>query len=101
MVLKGKKLEKVIAKYDDEAARNYRNYQESGISRYERQQHKAEDLADTLRVALNAVDEHTKLGFYRGQLHHFASQARAIKDPGEAGPLIIAAARTGAITAGV
>lgn len=84
MVLNGKELSALIEKYEDEAQKNYRNYQETGMSRYERAQHKAEDLADTLKVALGAVAEHQKLCYYRGQLHHIASAARRVKDPGEA-----------------
>lgn len=88
MVLKGAALQSLIDKYDAEAEKNYNNYQATGCSRYERAQHKAEDLADTLRVAMNHVDEHAKLGFYQAQLHNFAVQARNIKEPGEARPLV-------------
>lgn len=88
MVLKGAALQAAIDKYDAEAQKNYYNYQATGCGRYERAQHKAEDLADTLRVALNHVDEHAKLGYLQGQLHYFAIQARKVQGQEEAQKLL-------------
>lgn len=87
MVLKEKELAALIEKYEAEARKNDRNYQETGITRYERQKHKAEDLADTLRVALNALEDHQKMLHYRWTVLRFAMEARET-DPGNAGQLI-------------
>lgn len=88
MVLKGKELDKLIDKYQAEADKNFRNYQETGITRYDTASRKAEDLADTLRVVKSAADDHNKVLHYRSQLSLLASQAQRIQDAGEAGQLL-------------
>lgn len=80
MVLNGKELTALIDKYNEEAEKNYRNYQETGMSRYERAQHKAEDLADTLRVAAKAMDDHQKRLHYQTSIHNWAALALKIKE---------------------
>lgn len=80
MIPSKKELDKLIAKYQEEADKNYRNYQETGMSRYERAQHKAEDLADTLRMAAHAADDHQKRLYYQTEIHNWAALARKIKE---------------------
>ena len=75
MTIPKERLEKLIAKYENQAARQFDNFQQTGITRYETAYRSAEDLADTLRMALNASDEHTALLHYRGQLSIFAGDA--------------------------
>lgn len=88
MVLNSKELDKLIDKYQFEADRNFRNYQETGMTRYDTASRKAEDLADTLRVVKTAADDHNKVLHYRSQLSLLASQAQRISDPGEAGHIL-------------
>lgn len=75
MTIPKKKLEELIAKYEKQAAQQFDNYQQTGMTRYETAYHNAEDLADTLRMALNASDEHTALLHYKGQLSILAGEA--------------------------
>lgn len=76
MVLKGKQLDDLIAKYEVEADKNWRNYQDTGLSRYERAQHKAEDLADTLKVARDASEDHNKMLQYRWIITKWAAMLK-------------------------
>lgn len=48
-------------KYDAKAEKAFRNYQETGISRYGREYRNYEDLAMALRMAASANDDHTQL----------------------------------------
>lgn len=71
--------------------RNYRNYQDSGVSRYERTYRRAEDIADLCRRVLNAADEHDQLGDLRALLIEFGSKAVKLShswDEGEAYEMI-------------
>lgn len=45
-------------KYDVKAEKAFRNYQETGISRYDRERIRHEDLAQALRIAASAKDDH-------------------------------------------
>ena len=55
--------------------RNYRNYQDTGISRYERVYQKADDIADLCRRVLNTADEHDALLDLRSVLMEYGSKA--------------------------
>lgn len=68
MLVPKETIEKMIDQADDRAERAYRNYQETGTQRYAREQEKAEDLADALRMALSAYDDHTKLRALKAEL---------------------------------
>lgn len=68
MLVPKETIEKMIDQADDRAERAYRNYQETGTQRYKREQEKAEDLADALRMALSAYDDHVKLGALKAEL---------------------------------
>ncbi len=61
MNMSKEELAATIEKYRQRADGNYQNYQESGIQRYQREYRKAEDMADTLQVALNASDDHADM----------------------------------------
>ena len=52
---------KLANRYDDKANRAYYNYQETGMPRYDRERSNAEDMAEALRMAANAADDHMKL----------------------------------------
>ena len=74
-MMDAKKLKKLIDRYQDKADKAYRDYQESGVTRYDREYRNNEDLADALRTALNANDEHTKLISIRSDLATLAGAA--------------------------
>lgn len=51
-------LKKKIDKYDQLAEKNFRYYQESGESRYDRAYEKYSELADVYRLALREQQDH-------------------------------------------
>ena len=73
----------MIERYEAEAQKNFDNYQATGYSRYERAQHKAEDLADSLRAALEAIPTRQKLNYLKAELLFLASKAERAKEPHE------------------
>ena len=81
MTIPKKKLEELVAKYEKQADQAYRNYQETGITRYDTARRTAEDLADTLRIALNSKDEHDALVHFKGTISSLASAARGAHTP--------------------
>lgn len=52
---------KLVEKYDKKAEKAYMAYQETGISRYDRERSNAEDMAEVLRMAATASHDHMKL----------------------------------------
>ena len=48
------------------ADRAMARYQESGLARHNREREQAEDLAEALRIAANAADDHSELISLRG-----------------------------------
>lgn len=81
MIVPKETIEKMIDQADDRAERAYRNYQETGTQRYKREQEKAEDLADALRMALSAYDDHTKLRALKAELITLGTDAhKALTD---------------------
>lgn len=77
MPLSKEDLGKLAAKYQDKADRAYQNYQETGVFRYDRECRNAEDMAEALRTAANATDEHEMLGHLRAEIVWYALQADA------------------------
>lgn len=59
-------------KYDDKASKAYYNYQETGTQRYHREMENAEDMADALRMAASAEEDHNKLLNLRAELQNLA-----------------------------
>ena len=55
-----KRIGKLCDQYRKKADRNFRNYQETGEPRYERESRTAEEIADALSVALDHAEEHDK-----------------------------------------
>ena len=81
MLVPKETIEKMIDQADDRAERAYQNYQETGTQRYKREQEKAEDLADALRMALSAYDDHTKLRALKAELITLGADAhKALTD---------------------
>lgn len=58
MILNDKELDKLIADYEKKSEEAYRNYQDTGYSRYWNTHRKYEDLADTLKVARDGKDRY-------------------------------------------
>lgn len=54
-------LEALAERYEAKAGRAYMNYQETGISRYDRERRNAEDLASAMRMAASASDDYSRL----------------------------------------
>lgn len=77
-------LESLAEKYEAKASRAYQNYQETGISRYDRERRNAEDLASAMRMAASAERDYTKLVNIRGTVSMLASKAlSAMKEPAD------------------
>ena len=75
MLLSKERLGTLADRYQGKADRAYQNYQETGISRYDWERRNAEDLADALRAAANASEEHESLGFLRAEIVWYAGKA--------------------------
>ena len=58
MILKDKELGKLIEDYEKKSEEAYRNYQDTGYSRYWNTHRKYEDLADTLKVARDGKERY-------------------------------------------
>ena len=77
-------LEALAEKYEAKASRAYQNYQDTGISRYDRERRNAEELADAMRMAASAERDYTKLVNIRGTVSMLASKAQsALKEPAD------------------
>ena len=59
--MKKEDLERMADRYQAKADRAYQNYQETGMSRYDREQRNYDDLAMALRVAASATEDHNRL----------------------------------------
>lgn len=70
-------IEKLVDRYDTKAEKAYRNYQETGTQRYERERQNNEDLADALRIALGSIDDHNLLLHLRSEFNSLAARAEA------------------------
>lgn len=77
-------LEVLAEKYEAKAQRNYQNYQETGITRYDRERRNAEELASAMRMAARASDDYSQLINLRGSISMLASKAKdAMRQPEE------------------
>ena len=70
-----KKIQKMIESAEKRADAAGYNYQCTGLSRYDRTRRDNEDLAEILRIALNANDEHTQLISIRSDIATLAGAA--------------------------
>lgn len=69
-------LEVLVEKYEAKASRAFMNYQETGISRYDRERRNAEDLASAMRMAASASDDYASLVHLRADVSMMASNAK-------------------------
>lgn len=75
-------LEVLAEKYEAKAERSYQNYQETGISRYDRERRNAEELAAAMRMAAQASDDYNKLTFIKFEVSILADRAKtAMREP--------------------
>lgn len=79
------KLMKLSEKYQAKADAAFENYQETGMSRYGSTYRRNEELADALRMAAGAADEHHAYISMKAQMANFACRAKmaAIADTEE------------------
>lgn len=74
-----KKLLEMAEKFQEKADRAYQNYQETGLARYDNERARSEDLAEALRAAASAADDHNHLVNLRGTLSQLAFEAGQIE----------------------
>ena len=67
-------------RWQTKADRAMERYQEDGLPRHNREREQAQDLADALRVAANAADDHSELISLRGAVYCLAVKAHAAVD---------------------
>lgn len=67
-------------RWQTKADRAMEHYQEDGLARHNREREQAQDLADALRVAANAADDHSELISLRGAVYCLAVKAHAAVD---------------------
>lgn len=70
-----KELIALADKHQEKAEKAYKNYQETGITRYSRDYRNNEDLAAALRMAANAEENHRSLVSLRVDISRVASSA--------------------------
>lgn len=70
-----KQLEDFIDRQQKICDRNYRNYQETGIPRYDQAYRKADKLIEIAQQALSAADDHQENITYHSELSDWGSRA--------------------------
>lgn len=77
--MKREEIEALAVKYQAKADKAFMNYQETGMTRYDREHRNNEDLADALRMAARAADDAHKLVDLRVTLSTLGSEAARIR----------------------
>lgn len=72
-------LEALAAKHQEKADKAFMIYQETGMTRYDREHRNNEDLAEALRMAARAADDAHSLTSIRCDLSVLATKARKLK----------------------
>lgn len=78
-----RKLYKLAERYQNKADTAYNAYQETGITRYDTACRNNEDLAEAIRAAAAASDEHNELVHLRGNMADLAGMAQRAKNSDE------------------
>lgn len=79
-----KRIEKLAHNFGVKAEKAYRNYQDSGVPRYDREYRNNQELADIMTMALSAVDEHNAYISMRCDLAQLAGKCEhALRNPDE------------------
>lgn len=68
---------KFAEKYNTRAESAYRNYQETGLARYDRERRNAEDMAEAMMAAASAAEDHNALLSVRSEFIWVAHNAEA------------------------
>ena len=68
-------LEALANRYRVKAEKAFRNYQETGMQKYERERINAEDLEEAIRMAINAADDHSLMIYLRSSICDLAAKA--------------------------
>lgn len=76
-----KELEKLIAQYQQKADKAEDAYQQTGQTRYYTTHWKNQDMADALRMALSAKEDHETLREMRLVMSNFAARGAAAVSP--------------------
>lgn len=76
-----KELEKMIDKYQKRADAAEQAHQETGMQRYYTAYWKNQDMADALRIALSAKEDHETLQDMKSALSNFASKGAIATSP--------------------
>lgn len=76
-----KRLDALIGRYQQKADKAYDLYQQTGATRYDTERRNCEEIAEYLRQAYNAQDEHLLLGSLRAEVNMLASNAERGTDP--------------------
>lgn len=74
-----KRLLELAEKHSAKADTAFRNYQETGITRYSTAWHREEELADALRIAAASVEDHMTLVHLRANVAEWISRATDLK----------------------
>lgn len=77
--MKKKELEKLADSFQTKADTAFRNYQETGISRYCSTARRHEKMADAIRMAAEAADEHYAYINLKLEMSNFASRAEKVQ----------------------
>lgn len=72
-------LEKLADQYQKKADKAYYDYQETGVTRYDTARRKNEDLAEAMRMAAAAKDDHEKLIHLRASILALVGKAESIR----------------------
>ena len=70
-----KKLMELAERYQCKADTAFQNYQETGITRYDTARRNNEDMAEALRMAASAKEDHDRMIHLRGVLSQLANRA--------------------------
>lgn len=81
MALEQKELAKLVEKYQAKADAAAQAYQETGLTRYHSTYWRNQDMADALRTAMTAQEDHDTLREIRLVLSNFASRGAAAGSP--------------------
>lgn len=74
--MKRDELEKLADSFQSKADTAFQNYQETGMNRYASTARRNENIADALRVAAGAADEHQAYIGLKMEMANFASRAK-------------------------
>lgn len=77
--MKKEELLALAEKYQAKAYRAYAAYQETGLARYDRERCNNEDVAEAIRMAASAADDHAALVSMRGTVCDWAVRVQELK----------------------